>query len=247
MNQLGLFAKFWQPGAVKTRLAASVGTEAACKLYRAFVFHLLSRHRDCGDTRTVVFSPCEKESEFRKAIPDSWNLTPQSSGDLGERMKAFFESQFELKQNIPGRDDQEPDKILIIGADCPRLENSRIEESFALLDRVSVVLGPCNDGGYYLLAVRDKCPNIFSGIPWSTSSVFERTIQQLEQQGINYHTLDPLTDVDELENLFDLQSDLESLQVRQNLDQLDLDLLGRIREVTRNHRRPSETRSVESD
>ena len=141
MNHLGLFAKFWQPGTVKTRLAKSIGEQAACKVYRCFVDHLLDRLQSTGDTRCVVFSPPEKQSDFRSAIDDSWDTLPQSDGDLGVRMGTYFE--FQLKQMVAAMN---PDatvaiaKVVIIGADCPLLDSTIVSAAFDLLDQAPVAV-----------------------------------------------------------------------------------------------------------
>lgn len=232
LNHLGLFAKFWQPGTVKTRLAVSIGDLAASKVYRAFVFHSLNRHRDSANTRTVVFTPIEKKSDFRKTIPASWGLVPQSSGDLGFRMKSFFESQMKSRQESAAQENDDSVKIVIIGADCPQLETARLQMAFDKLDETPVVIGPSTDGGYYLLGMRNKCFDIFADIKWSTPTVFAATVGHLERQGIEYQTLPPLTDVDEFEDLLALQSELESCHSHNGLDQLDKELLERVQEAT---------------
>lgn len=227
MNQIGLFAKFWQPGTVKTRLAASIGASAACDLYYAFVSHLINRFEDIGDTRTVVFSPPDRESEFRNSIPDAWALCPQSAGDLGNRMKSFFVNQFAQINNKSNQ----PNKIVVIGADC-HLAPDQIQAAFDLLDDTSVVLGPSTDGGYYLIAMRDTCFDVFANIEWSTEMVFDQTVRHLNDQQVKFETLPPMTDIDELDSLVALESELMSRRTNGSLDKLDVELLDRISEAT---------------
>jgi rSAM/selenodomain-associated transferase 1 len=223
LNQLGLFAKFWQPGSVKTRLAATIGILAACQIYQTFLFHLLKRHSDSADARWIVFNPPARESEFRDSISGEWNLVPQSSGDLGERMQAFFQQQFE-RMNAEKNRIGEVSKVVVIGADCPQLTPSTLQSAFAALDDNRVVIGPSTDGGYYLIGMRDHCVPIFSDIAWSTSSVLDQTRKQLETQQIKYGLLTPLTDVDHVEDLLELVADLERRKALGVLDSLDLQL-----------------------
>jgi len=203
LNQLGLFAKFWQPGTVKTRLAATIGDDAACNLYRSFLSHLLSQLKTTADQRMVVFSPRHRETEFKQAVSSNWKTVPQSEGDLGTRMKTFFQERFSIADSDSPAIDS---KVVVIGADCPHLKPSEIEKAFQELDNASVVLGPSTDGGYYLIGMRHRCFDVFEEIEWSTDSVLERTIGHLETQKVAYHTLAPLTDVDELESLIGLES-----------------------------------------
>ncbi len=208
LNHLGLFAKFWQPGTVKTRLATSIGDQIACDLYRAFVFHLINRLRDSADQRTVVFSPREREPDFRKSIPDSWKLCPQSSGDLGKRMSAFFRDQLDIEPQFRQSCPLSP-KVVVIGADCPQIGPELVWSAFESLDKVPVVIGPSHDGGYYLIGMRQEYVEIFAGIEWSTESVFSSTVQRLNELDINFETLAPLTDVDDYESLFALRREME--------------------------------------
>src|SRR5687768_13969883 len=92
MNVLGVFAKHWAPGAVKTRLAAKIGEDWACHLYRRFVQRMLDRFSQIGDRRFVVYWPPEARKAIADAAGDEWELQPQVSGDLGTRMRRFFEA-----------------------------------------------------------------------------------------------------------------------------------------------------------
>ncbi|MFT5299460.1 MAG: rSAM/selenodomain-associated transferase 1 [Mariniblastus sp.] len=208
MNQLGLFAKFWLPGRVKTRLAAEIGELAACNLYRQFVFHLLENLSSSADDRFVVFSPPEQEPAFRDSIPHHWKLQSQSNGDLGERMQTFFQTQFQqAATERPSKLNRET-KVVVIGADCPHLKPADIELAFDALDKAPVVLGPSPDGGYYLVGMKNHCVDIFSDIQWSTATVFEATVARLKHFNIEPQILPPLTDVDDLQGLLALQKTL---------------------------------------
>ncbi|MGH2643857.1 MAG: TIGR04282 family arsenosugar biosynthesis glycosyltransferase, partial [Chitinophagaceae bacterium] len=113
--------------------------------------------------------------------------------DLGERMKQAFETIFQLGYQ----------KIVIIGSDCYELETADIEVAFELLgetsgkkNKKSIVIGPANDGGYYLLGMQEPFPEIFNEIPWSTSEVLNTTLLKLKQENISYMLLPVLTDID---------------------------------------------------
>ena len=222
MNHLGLFAKFWQPGSVKTRLAKSIGDQAACKVYRCFVNHLLDRHQLTGDSRCVVFSPPETRSEFREAVSDRWDVSPQSAGDLGDRMGTYFRSRLEPGSGEENSDSSERcSKVVIIGADCPLLDGAVVSTAFDLLDQVSVVIEPSRDGGYCMIAMSNptggQLPDLFSDVNWGTPSVLDQTLAHMKRQQVDYHLMDPVNDVDEIEDLLELKSDLDS----RSRDELD--------------------------
>jgi glycosyltransferase A (GT-A) superfamily protein (DUF2064 family) len=92
-------------------------------------------------------------------------------------------------------------KVIIIGTDAPDVSMKIVRSAISVLDNYSVVIGPANDGGYYLLGFKSKLIDLFSGIEWSTNSVFDNTIEKLNRSKINYFMLDELTDIDTEEDL----------------------------------------------
>jgi len=205
VNHLGLFAKFWEPGRVKTRLAATLGNQLACELYEIFLFHLLDSIAPISDHTTVVFSPPDREADFRAAIAANWMFEPQSEGDLGARMRNFFVSQFAFDAST-----ERKTKVVVIGADCPQLSIAEIQTAFDELDKNDVVIGPSTDGGYYLLGMQGSLAEVFDNIDWSTSKVLPQTTQRLDQQNKTYALLPAKTDVDDEVALRQMLADLTS-------------------------------------
>src|SRR4051794_39161955 len=107
---LGMFAKFWAPGAVKTRLAASLGPARAAEVHRLFVETLAARFARCGDRRAILFAPAESEAAFGGVVGDRWQRIAQVEGDLGRRMQSFFEHSVETSE-----------RVALIGSDSPDL------------------------------------------------------------------------------------------------------------------------------
>ena len=205
VNHLGLFAKFWEPGRVKTRLAATLGNQLACELYEIFLFHLLNSIAPVSDHTTVVFSPPDREADFRAAIAPDWMLEPQSEGDLGDRMRNFFAGQF--SKDVPTKQKL---KVVVIGADCPQLSVTEIQTAFDELDNNDVVIGPSTDGGYYLLGMQGSLAEVFDDIDWSISKVLPQTTHRLDQQNKTYTLLPAKTDVDDEAALRQMLADLAS-------------------------------------
>lgn len=208
VNHLGLFAKYWQPGQVKTRLAASIGNDLACRIYQIFLFSLVDRLGNSAESRWIVFSPTDKQDSFRAKIDQTWQLKAQSKGSLGRRMKSFFDDRFSKNNDYSfaeNTDDQSQSndchKVIVIGADCPHLTASEIEGAFELLESHDVVVGPSNDGGYYLLGMKGERVDVFENVDWSTPQVLPQTIKLLEQREKSYALLDVKTDVDDAEDL----------------------------------------------
>jgi len=188
---LGLFAKYWQPGKVKTRLASSLGPERAASIYREFVFSMLSRLSVAADERVLAFSPEDRVDDFAEPTfacwPKSWRLEPQSDGDLGTRMKNFFAKRFA----------EGYEQVVLLGTDSPNVPVDYVAQALRELQSHDVVLGPSEDGGYYLVGARRQVPAIFEGIPWSTPKVWQVTTDALRLAGNSFATLPPWYDVDE--------------------------------------------------
>src|SRR5688572_25074150 len=109
---------------------------------------------------------------------DSFIYIAQVHGDLGTRMRHAFE--FVLGHH---------DKAIIIGCDCPYLTNRDLAEAETLLDNFDCVIGPAEDGGYYLLGAKKVNADLFQSINWGTSSVMAETIQKLKESQMRFALL----------------------------------------------------------
>ncbi len=198
MNLLALFAKHWEPGQVKTRLAARLGHDCASEIYLAFLHSLLERLAAAGDQRWLVYTPSNSRAAFQQLAGSSWRLVPQSAGDLGQRMAALFGQAFAAGAQ----------HVVLIGSDCPTLPDVHIEQAFELLNRVAVVLGPATDGGYCLIGASGRVPPIFAGVDWSTDRVCEQTLAHLQSAELPYACLPPWHDIDTPEDLERLRHEL---------------------------------------
>lgn len=231
VDVFGVFAKFWEAGKVKTRLAKSVGDEMAAEVYFQFLKSTLKlgqqitlgkSNSDCK--KVIGYSPIERLEEFVDLAPD-WKLIPQVERHLGARMRCFFESC--LADATKGEDC----RVVLIGSDTPALQVDYVTDAFNLLHHYDVVLGPSFDGGYYLIGCRHSTPDIFENIDWSTPQVLEQTVEQLNRRGYQYAMLEKHNDIDELDDLRKLQTKLRQnrnilpphqIELLDFLSQLDL-------------------------
>ena len=198
-TQLGVFAKFWKPGQVKTRLAQDTNECFAADIYQAFIQATLESVTGCADTQILAITPPEKLTEFALVIPPDWTLMTQVDGDLGERMQAFFQHAV----------DHRFEKTVLIGTDSPTLPRTIIQQAFDILDEVDCVLGPAIDGGYYLVGCKTEIPPIFEDICWSTEQVLQQTREALGEARISYELLPPWLDVDTIDDLNNLRDSLQ--------------------------------------
>jgi rSAM/selenodomain-associated transferase 1 len=183
---LAMFAKFWQPGAVKTRLAASLGPVRAAAIHRLFVETLMRRFDAVAGERAIVFAPPDAEAALQEVAGDRWRLLPQAAGDLGQRMKVFFAESLARF-----------DRIVLIGSDSPDLPIEYVSQAFEALGTHDVVLGPAQDGGYYLVGAARQVPRIFDGIDWGTARVWEQTLANLRSAARHWHELPSWYDIDD--------------------------------------------------
>jgi len=192
-NGLIIFAREPLPGAVKTRLAAEIGDRAAAELYETMLLDVLKTARQLSDVEIVVFWACEEESLPRLAERYRCCARRQSPGDLGLRMQAAFEEMFANGCEL----------CCIIGSDAPDLPLSYILEAYQLLatQQTDAVFGPSRDGGYYLLGLRQVCPQLFTNIPWSTVDVLEQSLSAARDSGLTASLLPEWQDIDTVEGL----------------------------------------------
>jgi len=232
-NHLGLFTKYWTPGKVKTRLAASVGHDQASRIHFELLSHVVAQCGNSGDQRWLVFDPLSHQQDFEQLGADRWNVCAQSSGDLGRRMRNFFHQQF-FGEKGSGQSEVAR-KIVVIGADCPQLDAAQIETVFAILENIPVVIGPSADGGYYLIGIKQPKPellaNLFDEIDWGTSRVISQTLAVLEEAQVEFELLPEMTDVDDIHDLTGLVNVLYDRMVTASATESELQLLSRLKEV----------------
>jgi rSAM/selenodomain-associated transferase 1 len=182
---------------VKSRLAKEFDDDFAVGLYKAFVLDILEYAMKGDWQLRIFFDPPEIVTEIKKLFGNDHEYRPQSGTDLGARMKNAFADCFSEGFK----------SVVLIGSDFPDLPLKIIEDAFALLDSPSdAVIGPAADGGYYLIGLKAEkfLPDIFSGLPWSTASVFSETLKILQACGCRTEILPEWHDVDTRDDLINL-------------------------------------------
>jgi uncharacterized protein len=198
-DRLLVFVKAPRPGAVKTRLAASLGTERAAALYRAMAKEEIRRTAPRGDyARVLCFDPPDARDEIAAWLPGEV-LEPQHGADLGARMAHAIQSAFDAGAR----------RVAVIGTDVPACGHEHVAAALRALDDHDVAIGPTHDGGYYLIALDRPRPALFQSIPWSTPSVLPATAERAGVLGLTVLMLDPLRDVDTLDDVRALRPSLE--------------------------------------
>ena len=182
-----VFVRNPELGRVKTRLAKSVGDQAALETYKTLSKHTFKIISEIDSDKLIFYSDKIQDNDIWTATNCKKQI--QTKGDLGQKMFAAFQYGFSLGYQ----------KILIIGSDLYSLRPKHIESAFEQLENYDVVIGPALDGGYYLLGLNFMIPKIFKQKQWSTTSVLKETLSDLKEFNVNL--LEPLNDIDTYEDL----------------------------------------------
>ena len=186
------FAKAPVPGRVKTRMIPHLSAEQASELHYE-LFNWTAQVL-CNEKLGVVELWLAGEAE-QAFIASAHNLgfdshKTQWGGDLGERMANAIADGL-------GR----YAKVVLVGSDCPAIDREYLCSAIEALDDNDVVLGPSQDGGYVLIGARVVCPEIFLGIDWGDSTVFNDTVDILTRGEMSWQSLSVLSDIDRPEDL----------------------------------------------
>jgi hypothetical protein len=181
-----LFVKWPELGRVKTRIAATAGVERAAEIYRELVARVCAQ-LPLATPVIVHFDPPERRADIEAwlapKLPPSSSFEPQVRGELGARLLAAFASAFSAGW----------EHVAVIGSDCVEITPAIFSEAW---DAEDAAIGPTEDGGYYLLALRRDQPALFENIRWSTSDTLADTLAQAKASSIRMRRLPTLNDVD---------------------------------------------------
>jgi hypothetical protein len=184
---LFVMAKDPRAGQVKTRLCPPLTGEMAARLYECFLHDVLDLVAGLpGVDPVVAFSPPEARQEFSRLTAGRFLLIPQQGADLGERLENSFRVLFQRGY----------DRVAAVSTDSPDLPTEYLQEAFSRLEETRVVLGPCPDGGYYLIGLSRLIPELFRDMPWSTDRVVPETEARARRMGLTLSYLPQWHDVD---------------------------------------------------
>lgn len=177
-----------EPGKCKTRLAATIGDEAALAVYIFLLKHTAAVTQSLENTDKHVYYS-ERIGDGSIWEPDVFAGHVQQGADLGARMQRAFEEAFEAGYR----------KVVLIGSDLYDLYRTDLADAFAGLDTHQAVLGPATDGGYYLLGLTRMIPALFKNKAWGTDTVLEATLRDLQKTPT--WLLPPRNDIDRFEDI----------------------------------------------
>ena len=189
-----IFAKEPSPGQVKTRLCPPLSLQAAAQLYGQFLEDVLEEMGRLPQIKiALAYTPDSALPFFQNLAVPGIHLVAQTGEGLGERLRQAFDWGFA----------QGAGKILIRNSDSPDLPSLLVMEAQEVLERgqAQLVLGPCPDGGYYLVGLKSSRPQLFHGITWSGPTVLADTLAQADKLGLTVHFLPSWPDVDTFDDV----------------------------------------------
>lgn len=190
-NLLILFVKYPDPGRVKTRLGEEIGFYKAARIYETLVTELLQDLAPGNYELVICVDPAKQISSYAQRFGSQYVYWLQEGQDLGERMAGAFHRAF--KEGFA--------RVLLMGSDVPLMDDKGISDFFHALDSSEMVIGPAEDGGYYLIGFQNgaEFDPVFHDIPWSSSVVFEKTMKMA--QGLNCTVEKTWFDIDTVREL----------------------------------------------
>ena len=205
-EKLIIFVKAPIPGKVKTRLARHIGMANAVLIYNAMVNdlkkNLISLKQDIiyflNDLKYRYLLFPDDKTNFHK---NKYLVKQQTGNDLGEKMINAFLTIF----------NEGTDHVLLIGSDIPHISGDLISHYFLELAENQAVIGPANDGGYYLIGFQKDAffHDIFKQINWSSDKVFSQTIARIKRCNLTYYTGPVYQDLDTFTDLKEIRDQLQ--------------------------------------
>ena len=189
-NLLLIFTRNPELGKAKTRLAKTVGDETALEIYKFLLERTKNVSSEVSSDKAVYYSVKIREHDIWS--PTIFQKHQQFGEDLGIRMLNAFKNGFEAGY----------EKVMIIGSDLYDLSAANIEKAFVELDTNDVVIGPAEDGGYYLLGMNSLQENVFKNKEWGTETVRKDTLADL---------IDKKVKLLEIKNDIDVYEDIENI------------------------------------
>jgi rSAM/selenodomain-associated transferase 1 len=198
-NLLIIFVKAPLVGKVKTRLAKKLGESVTLDIYRSMVKDLLQNIKGYSEYKIQLsFWPVNHLTEMQNWLGKSWKFLAQCEGHLGEKMLDAFKNAFEVGSG----------KVIIIGSDIPTISKQVIHDAFTRMDSYDLVLGPSEDGGYYLIGLKKLHSALFENVSWGSPQVLKETVEIARANKISLSLLEMRNDIDDYDDLLDLWKDL---------------------------------------
>lgn len=168
-------------------ICGTVAATDAC----GYIFYTGSRRELLQNSGLLGNFPAAAVESYRNSL-SKMSMLPQRGEELGQRMASA------CRQILAKHD-----RVVVIGTDIPGLSGKILSEAFRQLESADLVIGPAADGGYYLLGMKQTCPDVFTDIHWGSGSVFNETMAAIGRSGLSCARLPVQKDIDTWEDLLD--------------------------------------------
>lgn len=202
---LGIFARTPSPGKAKTRLIPLLGPRGAAEFHAALVSDALDKVNSLGGRVSPYFFLAGARYPVSSALSD-YTLRRQRGADLGERLESAF------RQLL-----RDHSRAVIIGTDSPTLPGRILRQALGELRLCDAVLGPCPDGGFYLIGLRRQANGLFTGVRWGSGSAFGDVHANLAANGFSCTILESSADVDRPDDVERLKIELAGSRAARRL------------------------------
>ncbi len=206
-SAMAIMAKAPWPGQVKTRLCPPLSHEEAAELSRCFLLDKIAQVKALQRAVPAISYAQADAGTFFADVAPSFVLVPQFGDDLGARLLSTFDQLFT----------QGYGPVMAIDSDTPTLPTAYLEHAIEVMDapETDVVLGPTEDGGYYLIGLRRPYRELFEDMRWSTSHVLPETLRRSREMGLKVICLESWYDIDTPDDLKRLKASVEETMAGQ--------------------------------
>jgi uncharacterized protein len=201
---LVIMAKAPRSGAVKTRLASSLSSEAVTSFYCCLLEDTLALARSLGDVEVAIMCPESDVVELLQWAGNKASVVAQKGEGLAAGLASVF------AHFAAGR----PRRIIAFNSDTPHLPGSVLEDAFQTLAAYDVVVGPTHDGGYYLVGAQASHPTLFADDGMGTSSALERLLSRTRNLALSVGFAAPFYDIDVADDLTRLAEELRRMPAK---------------------------------
>lgn len=184
MPRLVLFTRYPEAGKAKTRLIPALGDAGAAAIHKQLAERTVSVMRESGLLIEIRFTGAP-QGAFEEWLGEGLIYAEQGGGDLGDRLRG-------ASQKTP---------VIFVGADCPDLQANLLQQAAQALEDNDVVIGPAEDGGYWLIGLATPHDWLFSDMQWGTDTVLPETLRRLGAKDVAPALLEILADCDRPEDL----------------------------------------------
>jgi rSAM/selenodomain-associated transferase 1 len=195
---LVIMAKAPRLGSVKTRLAEIVPLEAVTELYRCLLNDSIALAQTLHQVKIAIMCPAPDVEDLSRVVPKTVPIAPQTGQGLAAGLASVFQH-----FASPGHHE-----VIAFNSDSPHLPASVLEAAFAVLETCDLVVGPTQDGGYYLVGARASHQGLFSNDGMGTANALDALLRRARELGLSVQLIDPFYDIDVASDLSQLADEL---------------------------------------